>query len=185
MTVRLLDIVQSVTIPYWAPASVKKIYRVTKRDTKDNMPWSWFLSAVEISCDKIQMRPYHFLLARPSFVLRWLPAYARREFRSTSIFPKERDSASDFKLRQEDPVTDSSFEFQCDSKPLEEVLMDHIEKSIFPAWVLFVTEILPCTWRLFYIAQEFLSMFWVEIFVIWQIWVTGNRHKYVWNKTVM
>jgi len=75
----------------------------------------------------------------------------------------------DFKLRQEDSVTDSSFEFQCDSKPLEEPVMEHIEKSMFPAWFLFVTEILPCKWRLFYTAQEFRSKFWVEIFVLRQI----------------
>jgi len=144
-----------------------------------------FYLQFEISCDKVQMRPYHFFLARPSFVLRWQPAYVGREFRSTLIFPTERDSASDFKLRQEDSVTDSSFEFQCDIKPLEEVVMEHIEKSMFPTWFLFVTDILPCKWRLFYIAQEFWSMFSVEIFVIWQIWVTGNGHKYVRNKTVM
>jgi len=77
------------------------------------------------------------------------------EFRSTSIFQTDRNSASDFKLGQEDSVTDSSFEFQCDSKTLEEIVMKHIEKSMFPAWFLFVTEISPCKRRLFYIAQEF------------------------------
>lgn len=76
-----------------------------------------FYLQFEINCDKAQMRPYNFLLARPSFVLRWQPAYAGREFRSTSIFPTERDSDSDFKLRQEDSVTDRSFEFQCDVSP--------------------------------------------------------------------
>ena len=38
MTVSLFDIQQSVTPPYWAPAVIKNIYRLTKRGTKDNMP---------------------------------------------------------------------------------------------------------------------------------------------------
>jgi hypothetical protein len=144
-----------------------------------------FYLQFDINCDKVQMRPYHFLLARPSFVLRWQPAYAGREFRSTSIFQTDRNSASDFKLGQEESVTDSSFEFQCDSMTLEKTVMEHIEKSMFPAWFLFVTEISPWKRRLFYITQEIWSMFWVEIFVIRQIWVAGNRHKYVRNKTII
>jgi hypothetical protein len=41
------------------------------------------------------------------------------------------------------PVTDSSVEFQCDNNPVEEVVMEHAGKSIFPAWVLFLADTIP------------------------------------------
>jgi len=80
MKMSLFDIQQSLTFPYWAPASVRNTLstdwpsEALKTICHDHN----FYLQFDISCDKVQMRPYHFLLARPSFVLRWQPAYAGR-----------------------------------------------------------------------------------------------------------